>query len=180
MATLAAVPEPATFVLAALGFLSVVGWRRRGLLACVLFAAAALAVSEARADIAYAWGPNGNGQLGDGTQIDRPTPAPVTGLGSGVAGVAAGEYYSLAVQNGGAYAWGDNTTGQLGDGTADRRLLPVAVSGLGSGVTAVAAGVDHSMAVQSGAAYAWGYNGYGQLGNGTTNTSVTPFAVSAP
>ena len=144
-------------------------------------AAATLAVNEARADAISIWGDNQLGQLGDGTQNDRPTPGSVTGCSSGVTAVAAGEGYSLAVQNGAAYGWGDNTTGQLGDGTSERRLLPVAVSApLTSGVTAVAAGVSHSLAVQNGGVYAWGYNGNGALGDGTTNSSTTPVAVSAP
>ena len=46
---------------------------------------------------------------------------PVSGMDSGVTAVAAGDYYSLAVQNGGAYAWGENTYGQLGDGTTTTR-----------------------------------------------------------
>ena len=87
---LATVPEPATFVLAAIGFFGVVTWRWRGVLACLLVAAATLAVPEARADVAYAWGDNVYGQLGDGTTTNRSTPAPVTGLTSGVTAVAAG------------------------------------------------------------------------------------------
>ena len=68
-------------------------------LAALLWAAAAtLAVNEARADIAYTWGDNQYGELGDGTQTNRSTPAPVTGLTSGVTAVAAGEDYSLAVR----------------------------------------------------------------------------------
>jgi alpha-tubulin suppressor-like RCC1 family protein len=154
--------------------------QRRGLLACLLVAAATLAADKARADAAYTWGYNGLGQLGDGTQNLRPTPGSVPGLTNGVTAVAAGGNYSLAVQNGAVYAWGDNETGTLGDGTNLRRLLPVAVSGLTNGVTAVAGGLSHSLAVQNGGVYAWGYNGNGALGNGTTNSSTTPVAVSAP
>ncbi len=122
LAFIAPVPEPATFVLAALGFLNVIVWRRRGLLACLLIVAATLVVPEARADVAYAWGDNVYGQLGDGTQIDRNTPAPVTGLASGVTAVAAGTSHSLALQNGGVYAWGYDSAGAdlLHTGCGDR------------------------------------------------------------
>ena len=141
--------------------------------------------SAARADSAVAWGDNFFGELGDGTTTGHSTPIPVSGMDSGVTAVAAGYFYSLGVQNGGAYAWGENIYGQLGDGTTTNRSTPVPVSGLASGVTAVAAntwGADdvlHSLAVQNGAAYAWGQNGSGQLGVGTrTYQGLTPVAVS--
>jgi alpha-tubulin suppressor-like RCC1 family protein len=149
--------------------------------AVLLWAATAtLAVPDARAAAISIWGGNGLGELGDGTMIDRPMPSPVPGLTSGVTAVGAGEYYSLAVQDGGVYAWGFNLDGALGVAGVDRSSTPIAVIGLGSGVTAVAAGKSHSMALQNGAVYAWGYNGNGALGDGTTNSSDTPVAVSAP
>ena len=169
---LATVPEPGTFVLATLGFLGVIAWRRRCLVACVLFAAAALAVSEARADIAYAWGYNVYGQLGDGTTTTRSTPAPVTGLTSGVTAVAAGGNYSLAVQNGRVYAWGTDEQGELGDGSLiANTTTPVVVPGLASGVTAIAGGSQDGLALQNGGVYTWGINGTGGY-------NLTPVAVS--
>ncbi len=155
---LTTVPEPSTFVLAALGFLSVIAWRRRGLVACVLFAAATFAAPEARADVAYAWGYNVSGQLGDGTTTTRSTPAPVTGLTSGVTSVAAGGNYSMAVQNGGVYVWGDNQEGELGDAQVNypQSNSPVAVTGLTSGVTAIAGGSQGALALKNGGVYEWG------------------------
>lgn len=65
----------------------------------------------------YAWGHNVDGQLGDGTNTDRPSPTQVSGL-SGITGIAAGYRHSLALGAGGtAYAWGRNNDGRLGDGT---------------------------------------------------------------
>ena len=130
----------------------------------------------------YAWGFNGNGQLGDGTTDNKNSPIAVT-LASGVSAtaVSAGNAHSLAVgSDGKVYAWGANSQGRLGDGTTDNKLSPVAVT-LASGVsaTAVSAGFAHSLAVGSdGKVYAWGANGDGQLGDGTTDNKNTPVAVT--
>ena len=126
------------------------------------------------------WGWNGYGQLGDGTTTDRLTPVDVSGLASGVIGVAAGRYHTCAVTaGGGVKCWGSNGRGQLGDGTTTDRLTPVDVSGLGSGVSALAAGAEHTCAVTAGGAVkCWGWNGYGQLGDGTTIGRATPVDVN--
>ena len=126
------------------------------------------------------WGWNGYGQLGDGTTDSRTTPMDVSGLASGVIGVAAGRYHTCAVTaGGGVKCWGSNGRGQLGDGTTTDRLTPVDVSGLGSGVSALAAGAEHTCAVTAGGGVkCWGYNGYGQLGDGTTIGRATPVDVN--
>ena len=132
----------------------------------------------------YAWGGNGQGQLGDGTLNQRNTPALVN-LPAGVTpvAVAAGSSHSLAIGfDGKLYAWGNNGQGQLGDGTTTQQTTPVIVS-LPAGVipTAVAAGEYHSLAMGSdGKLYAWGYNGSGQLGDGTGSQQFTPVMVNLP
>ncbi len=126
------------------------------------------------------WGSNTAGQLGDGTTTDRWTPTPVSGLGSGVLGIAAGEFHTCAwTTGGGVRCWGRNSEGQLGDGTMTGRLTPTAVSGLGSGVAAVAAGGYHTCGLTTtGGAVCWGGNGEGELGDGSTTQRTTPTAVS--
>ena len=124
------------------------------------------------------WGRNDHGQLGDGTTTKRLVPVDVSGLASGVAAVALGEYHSCALMvSGGAKCWGDNSAGQLGDNSMTERHVPVNVSSL-AGATAIAAGDYHSCAVAGGAMVCWGDNGNGQLGNGTTTPSATPVGVS--
>ena len=135
----------------------------------------------------YAWGANGNGQLGDGTTSDR-SRAVLAELGAIPSGVilqqvSAGGSHSLALgSDGQVYAWGANGFGQLGDGTLTDRTRPVAVSagGIPSGVTIteVRAGRDHSLALGSdGKVYAWGRNASGQLGDGTVESRSLPVAV---
>ncbi|WP_147447134.1 Ig-like domain-containing protein [Corallococcus sp. CA054B] len=125
----------------------------------------------------WAWGNNGEGQLGDGTTTDRLTPVQVPGL-TGVAALAAGLSHSLALkQDGTVWAWGYNAYGQLGDGTTIRRLTPVQAPGL-TGITALAAGAGHTLALkQDGSVWAWGFNSQGQLGDGTVTHRLTPGQV---
>jgi alpha-tubulin suppressor-like RCC1 family protein len=119
----------------------------------------------------WAWGDNSHGQLGNGTTSASNTPIVVPGL-SGVAQIAAGPYYVLALKSDGTvWAWGDNADGSLGDGSTTDRSRPVHVPGL-TGITQVVA-AGPSFAVRSdGTLFSWGLNGLGQLGNGTTGTTT--------
>ena len=111
--------------------------------------------------VAWAWGWNGFGQLGDGTADDRHTPIPVPL--SGVAALAAGFAHSLGVTTDHTvWAWGWNSNGQLGDGTTEERHSPVQVQNL-SGVTAVAGGGQQSLALK----------GDGTVGLGVETTLVS-------
>ena len=126
-----------------------------------------------------AWGLNPYGELGDGTTTNRATPVEVRGLTSGVKGMSAGFYFSVAVTTAGSVkAWGANAKGQLGDGTTTYHPQPVNVTGLDSGITAVSAGNWHVLALTStGGVKAWGGNQNGELGDGTTTDRWTPVDV---
>ncbi len=131
---------------------------------------------------AQCWGTGNSGALGDGTDTSRVTPADVTGLGSGVQAVYAGEYYyGCAVTSaGGAKCWGSNWFGALGTTLQPLdHLTPTDVMGLTSGVRMLAPGYDHNCAVTSaGGAKCWGTNNYGQVGDGTTDSRETAVDVS--
>ena len=133
----------------------------------------------------YAWGLNGNGQLGIGNTTDQDIPQKVpfpSGVTSWIA-VAAGWDQSLAIGNdGNVYTWGDNSYGELGLGniatpftTPQRVVFP-------NGVKAVGAGQNFSLALGNhGNLYAWGYNGDGELGLGNTTTPITtPQRITFP
>jgi len=137
-----------------------------------------------------AWGFNEDGQLGDGTTVQRYVPVDVADhgvlRGKTIIQVARGYYHSLALCTDGTVAgWGRNFTGEVGDNTTRQRQEPVAVvkaTGAlkGKRVVAIAAGETHSLALCSdGTVAAWGFNADGQLGdNGPIERSV-PVAVNA-
>jgi alpha-tubulin suppressor-like RCC1 family protein len=133
---------------------------------------------------AWAWGYNGDGELGNGTITNNSIPVAVSlPSGTTVAAIAGGLYHSLALTSTGqVLAWGLNGSGQLGNGTTTDSSTPVAVSlPSGTTVTAIAGGYYHSLALTStGQVLAWGSNSNGQLGNGTTTNSSTPVAVNLP
>jgi alpha-tubulin suppressor-like RCC1 family protein len=136
--------------------------------------------------LAYCWGDNHSGQLGNRSKVSSPTPVAVEGLTGTVTSVAAGGDFACAITNGGdagpsgaLHCWGNNTYGQLGNGTTTTSSSPVAVKGLASGVVAVSLGAESSCALLSdGTVDCWGNDSYGQLGDGKTATSLSPTPVT--
>lgn len=129
----------------------------------------------------YGTGANDSGQLTGVGGADVAGLRPVTGLPSGVRGVAvaAGSDFSLVVgDDGQVYGTGANTHGQL-TGTGTRTTLKP-LAGLPTGTRAVNAdaGDDFTVVVSSdGRVYGTGANESRQLTSGTTAdvTSLTPF-----
>jgi len=123
------------------------------------------------------WGENTSGQLGDGTNFDRPLPVQVTSVA--FASIAAGSNHMCGLTSDGeAYCWGRNAFGQLGDGLNVDRNTPVRVRG-GTRFTSITAGANHTCAVAvDGTAYCWGQNTYGQLGTGGTADMSQPATVA--
>ncbi|MCL2824409.1 MAG: hypothetical protein FWD57_10480 [Polyangiaceae bacterium] len=124
------------------------------------------------------WGSNGVSQLGDGTTIERRTPALVKGLPSGISAVATGGFHTCAISSARkVMCWGNNDSGQLGDGTTTNRSFPTVVPGL-SDISAISAGIGHTCAMSSmGVLYCWGNNGRGQLGIGSDKSQSVPTKV---
>ena len=127
-----------------------------------------------------AWGYNGSGALGLGTEGDRDVPTQVPGL-QGVTGVWVGGDMSFAsLEDGRLFAWGGNEAGRLGVERLIQRARPVRVVGL-TEVVQVAAGGNFSLAVKrDGTAWSWGENRYGQLGDGTLIERSAPVRIALP
>jgi alpha-tubulin suppressor-like RCC1 family protein len=126
----------------------------------------------------WAWGQNTQGQLGDGTTLQRNSPVPVPGL-TNIKALAAGSGSNMALQDDGTlWTWGNNSYGGLGDGTTTERFSPTHLAGI-SQVTAIASGAFHDLALRSdGTLWAWGNNNYGQLGDGTSTNRKSPLPSS--
>jgi alpha-tubulin suppressor-like RCC1 family protein len=128
---------------------------------------------------AWAWGCNGQGQLGDNTTVNKSSPVLVVGFATGWCQVSAGQSFSLGVRtNGTAWAWGCNNCGILGDGTTVSKSSPVSVVGGFTDWFQISAGTNHSLAIrQNGTAWGWGFNNAGRIGDGTTTNRSSPVSV---
>jgi alpha-tubulin suppressor-like RCC1 family protein len=132
--------------------------------------------------LAYCWGIDSSGQLGNSstTQSLTAVAVNVTGVLANVTltQITAGLTSACAVSSTGvAYCWGDNSVGELGNNSTTKSTTAVAV--LVGATSALRAGVNviqivdsntgrHVCATDStGTAYCWGANGSGQLGNNT-------------
>ena len=74
----------------------------------------------------YCWGRNREGQIGDGTRVDKPAPVKVS-YGPSLQTVGAGGNHTCGVTSSGVVCWGGNIKGQLGDASVTARLTPVSV-----------------------------------------------------
>jgi len=133
--------------------------------------------------IAYCWGYNYGGQLGDNSTTNRPAPVHVVGSGTAplvFTALSAGGVHTCGVTADNAvYCWG---TGALGDSTMTESHTPVQVAASGTAplrFTAVTARRLHSCGLTTdGAVYCWGSNNLGELGDGSTTGSNTPVQVA--
>jgi alpha-tubulin suppressor-like RCC1 family protein len=125
----------------------------------------------------WTWGWNGNGQLGDGSFINKSVPLRI-GTDNNWANVKLGGIHVVAIKTDGSlWAWGDNVYGQLGDGSNIPKNTPVRV-GTDNNWLSVAVGGIHNIAIKTdGSLWAWGWNGNGQLGDVTNVNRNTPVRI---
>ncbi|TFD93999.1 hypothetical protein E3T61_03095 [Cryobacterium lactosi] len=134
----------------------------------------------------WAWGRNGDGQLGDGTTSDRALPVRVEGLGR-ISVVVAAWMRTFAVgedgsvwawgENSGGPAWGEPVNGLLGIGDAPNQTAPMRVEGLPKIRDLVVAGRSTFALARDGSVWCWGDNSMGTLGIGTTVDQSNPVQV---
>ena len=152
--------------------------------------------------LAYCWGYNINGQLGDNSTTNRNAPVAVN-MTNGTSALYGKTLRSISTNgitettNNGyghtcaiasdslVYCWGYNAKGQIGNNTTTSRSVPTAVesSGLLSGkaILAVSNGPQSTCSVASdGNVYCWGYNGDAQLGDGTNIDRLIPVQSVRP
>ena len=132
------------------------------------------------------WGSDQAGQLGDNSNTDRATPAPIK-MPILPEAIAAGALHTCAIDaSAGLWCWGRGSSGQLGPGHLLDTAFPVQVA-LPSGQTeasGVTAGDAHTCVLVSpadglgGQILCFGDNTYGELGDGTTTSRATPAIVS--
>ncbi|HEX2780664.1 MAG TPA: PKD domain-containing protein [Gemmatimonadaceae bacterium] len=144
--------------------------------------------------LAYCWGSNSTGQIGNGTggnaATDRVTsPVAVSG-GNAYAQIDVGSSHTCGLltstnaQNK-MWCWGWNGNGQLGTTTTELcrgtvacartpQKLPSSIK-----LVAITAGSRHSCGITAaGDAYCWGGNASGELGDGTTTDRSAPAIIS--
>ena len=133
--------------------------------------------------VAYCWGYNGDGQLGNGIPPGGSGPVFALPQPSGATGnltfqeLLAGRFHSCATTLAGVgFCWGNNIDGRLGSsGSADE---PQQVSG-GMTFATVAPGNLHTCGLDlAGRAFCWGANVDGQVGDGSNSNSPAPTLVS--
>ena len=122
----------------------------------------------------WSWGYNADGELGDGTTMNRTTPVQVKNL-TGITSISTWYNHTLALKNDGTvWAWGNNQAGQLGTDNTTSSATPVQVFWITDVIT-ISAGANFSIAVKSdGSVWAWGDNRNVTFGNGNITSSSIP------
>ena len=135
------------------------------------------AVSFTTDGVAYAWGSNWYGQIGNGKSgywEEELSPVSI-GLSNVINCYVSGAYMSYyMVSDGTIYGCGRNAAGEMGNGTKTMVTTPQVVAG-GKKFAAFAVGVSHCVGIDTdGDLWAWGYNAFGQLGDNTTTERLSP------
>lgn len=115
-------------------------------------------------------GDNTNGQLGDGTTINKMSFAKI--IDSGVTSVSTNSGHTLFVKSDGSlWGMGSNWSGALGDGSTTDRISPVQI--VNSGVRSSSAGAMHSAFIKTdGSLWVMGAYKGGQMADSTTPVKI--------
>jgi alpha-tubulin suppressor-like RCC1 family protein len=124
------------------------------------------------------WGFNAEGQLGDGSVLNRVNPVSTTLVGAAKT-ISLSDQTSCAVlSNGKSVCWGSGAFGQVGNGQLTPQTIPTNVSITGNSF-AIAAGRYFTCGLKdAGIAECWGTGTNGQLGNGVLANTTLPSPVT--
>ncbi len=140
------------------------------------------------AGLAWCWGTNVVGQLGDGSGTNRPVPTPVSGgvtwaaIGMGAEPSILGHVCGVDVASV-LRCWGLNDEGQLGRDVSGScfylqlwpcAITPQSVPAVGPVGRAVSGGRHSCALTLTGSVWCWGRNSSGQLGDGTRTSRMAP------
>jgi alpha-tubulin suppressor-like RCC1 family protein len=134
----------------------------------------------------WAWGQNDQGQLGDGTRIERHSPVAVLGL-TNITRISSSGTGSLALRSDGTvWVWGLTYGSALGNGVSNTSILPgdpgwnqlIPSRVLLDQAVAISAGSVHHMALRAdGTVWTWGYASNGENGTGRLGGQSQPLPL---
>ena len=127
----------------------------------------------------FGWGENNNGQLGDGTQLDRHWPKRAKKIPNKVRGISAGWLHSIAfTDQNEIYVFGTFNYGlDMGLNMGDLKT-PQKITGITGKVVSVASSDYHNLVLTDlGDVYSWGDNENYQFNDGTKTERILPVKV---
>lgn len=96
----------------------------------------------------WSWGHNSQGQLGDGTTVNKLSPIQI-GTSANWSRVAAGDEFTMAIKTDGTlWGWGLNVNGALGDGTNLNKTVPTQI-GTANNWSKISAGAWYTIAIKT-------------------------------
>lgn len=127
--------------------------------------------------IAWMWGSNASGAVGDNTATNRSSPVQVVGNHSFNKLYLANQTIFGIKADGSLWGWGSGTSGQLGNNNIINVSSPVQVIGGHVFSSVLMPSVQTFGLKADGSAWSWGNNLSGVLGDNTTTNRSSPVAV---